>query len=82
MIDSKNVELIVDLLILYKEDKYKSYLLEIQRLMNDNTLITDADNYYDEFITTHKDTFFTLSKISINLWIKLVYNIYHIPIED
>ena len=82
MINNENVELIVDLLILYKEDKYKSYLLEIQRLMNDNTLITDADNYYDEFITTHKDTFFTLSKISINLWIKLVYNIYFVPIED
>ena len=82
MINNENVELIVDLLILYKEDKYQSYLLEIQRLINDNTLITDADNYYDEFITTHKDTFFTLSKISINLWIKLVYNIYHIPIED
>ena len=82
MINNENVELIVDLLILYKEDKYKSYLLEIQRLINDNTLITDADNYYDEFITTHKDTFFTLSKISINLWIKLVYNIYFVPIED
>ena len=82
MIDSKNVELIVDLLILYKEDKYKSYLLEIQRLINDNTIITDADEYYNEFITTHRDTFFSLSKISINLWIKLVYNIYFIPIED
>ena len=82
MINNENVELIVDLLILYKDDKYKSYLIEIQRLIGDETTIIDADEYYENFITTHRDTFFSLSKISINLWIKLVYNIYFVPIED
>jgi len=82
MINNENVELIVDLLMLYKEDKYKSYLIEIQRLIGDETTIIDNDEYYENFITKNRDTFFQLSKISINLWIKLVYNIYHIPIED
>lgn len=82
MINNSNVELIVDLLILYKEDKYKSYLLEIQRLVKEKSIIIDNDRYYDEFIAKNRDTFFSLSKKSINLWIKLVYNIYHIPIEE
>jgi len=81
MINEDNALLIIELLTLYKEFGYKNYLLEIQKLMNDNTKITDNDKYYNDFITTNRDTLFSFSKLSIDAWIALVYKIYHVQIE-